>query len=162
MISVDSFLKGVGGHCVNLFSNRAQVQGWFSEDPFYPEGLITILNQDVCMKDIEVGLDVCECGLVESFQNYDGYFLRGVQILSAKLLDEIDSKIVTIVGYEFFHAVEVDKDFVVVLGEFELKRVEDCRYQKGDCFEQHGEDWIGILAADLGLVLVYLQRRLLV
>lgn len=75
MVGVDTFFKCIGGHCVDLFADGAEMESWLAQYPLDSEMLIVILDEDVGVKHVEVGLDVVESGFVEAFEKDDGYFL---------------------------------------------------------------------------------------
>jgi hypothetical protein len=75
MVGVNTFFKGIRGHSVDLFADGAEMESWLAQDPLDSEILIVVLDEDVGVKHIEVGLDVVESGLVKAFEKDDGYLL---------------------------------------------------------------------------------------
>jgi hypothetical protein len=67
MVSIDSLFESIRVHGMNLFSYGTQVQGRFSEHPLYSRHLVSVLDPNVSVEDVQVALDVAESGLVEAF-----------------------------------------------------------------------------------------------
>lgn len=90
VVCVYSFFKGIGIHRMDLFSDGTQVQSRPSQHPFHSQQLVVILNQYISMKNIQVALHIAESRLMESFEDNDCYFFRGVQTAPAQFLNQTD------------------------------------------------------------------------
>ena len=69
-----------------------------------------IVDQNILVDDVKVGLDVLEVGFADAFEENYGYFLAGVDVVRTDDFDYLGSDGFVPIMDQFFNKVEVDED----------------------------------------------------
>ena len=117
--SVESVQQAFGAGRWKAFGDCVNDQCLLAQDPLHSCLLELILNDDILFEHFDVPVDSVVGGFGEAFEEDNGEFLRGLDVIGTDLVGHFGSDVRVPLSDKFFNKLKVEQHFFVVLVQLE-------------------------------------------
>lgn len=116
---VKSIQQAFGAGRWKGFGNGVNNQCLLAQDPLHSGLLELILNDDILFEYFDVPVDCVVGGFGEAFEEDNGEFLWGLDVIGTDLVSHFGSDVRVPLSDKFFNKLKVEQHLFIVLVQFE-------------------------------------------